>query len=360
MPSTTRKSPLAGPDTHHRTSTEPSQTETMLAVAHDEYGPPDVLESREVPRPTLDDDEILVRVHAAAANPLDWHLLRGVPYIMRLQFGLRAPKTPVRGVDVAGRVEAVGAAVSRFEPGDEVFGEASGAFAEYVSGKADSFVLKPATLTFEQAAAVPVAGVTALQGLRDEGRIEPGQRVLVNGASGGVGTFAVQLAKAYGAVVTGVCSTRNVNLVRSLGADHVVDYTQTDFTGGEVQYDLVFDLVGNRSLSALRRVLAPEGTLVLCSGAGGRWVGPLGTVLVALATSRFSRQQLRAFVATVDTEKLGELAGLLEAGTVTPVIDRTYPLSEVPEAIRYLETGRARGKVVITVSDEREQDDYRA
>ncbi|WP_435364639.1 NAD(P)-dependent alcohol dehydrogenase [Haloarchaeobius sp. DYHT-AS-18] len=323
--------------------------ETMQVISQDEYGPPTVLERREVPVPAPTADQILVRVRAAAANPLDWHMMRGEPYLMRLQSGLRRPSTPVRGVDVAGVVEAVGPNVTEFQPGDEVFGQAAGAFAEYVVGRVDTFAAKPSTCSFEEAAAVPVAATTALQGLRDHGELTAGQTVLINGASGGVGTFAVQLAKSFGAEVTGVCSTRNVELVRSLGTDHVVDYTKTDFTTGEQRYDLVFDLAGNHSLSALRRVLTDEGTLVLCSGAGGRLLGPLGTLAWATVVGRFSRQRLRGFLATVNTGDLETLAELLADGTVTPTIDRTYPLAETPEAIRYLETGHARGKVVITV-----------
>mgnify|MGYP003858930069 CR=1 FL=1 len=321
----------------------------MWAVVQDEYGPPDVLEHRETARPTVGAGEVLVRVHAAGANPADWHLMRGDPYVMRLMSGFRAPKDGVRGLDVAGRVEAVGEDVTRFRPGDEVFGEAAGSFAEYARANEDKLAAKPDTLTFEQAAAVPVAGVTALQGLRDKGEIRAGQTVLVNGASGGVGTFAVQIAAWLGAEVTGVCSTRNVELVRSLGADRVVDYTEADFTRGGERYDCVFDLVGNHSLSALRRALAPDGTLVLCGGGGGRWIGPLGTTARAALLSPFLGQRLRSFLAETTDDDLAVLADLLEDGTVTPVVDRTYPLRETAEAIRYLEAGHARGKVVVTV-----------
>jgi NADPH:quinone reductase-like Zn-dependent oxidoreductase len=322
---------------------------TMRAIAQDGYGPPDVLELREVDVPTVGADEVLVRVRAAGANPADWHLMRGDPYVMRLQSGLSGPTPAVRGLDVAGVVESVGDGVTRFGPGDEVFGEADGTFAEYAAAGEDALAPKPAGLTFEEAAAVPVAGITALQGLRDTGGLRSEQSVLINGASGGVGTFAVQVAKAYGAAVTGVCSARNVGLVRSLGAEHVIDYTEEDFARSGERYDLVFDLVGNRSLSDLRRVLAPEGTLVLSGAAGGRWIGPLPTLATALVLSPFLRQRLRAFVASVNAADLADLAGLVEEGAVTPVIDRTYPLEETPEAIRYLEAGHARGKVVITV-----------
>jgi NADPH:quinone reductase-like Zn-dependent oxidoreductase len=321
----------------------------MKAIVHDQYGSPDALELREIDRPVVEHDEVLIRVRAAGANPGDWHFTRGEPYVMRLQSGLGTPKNPVRGLDVAGRVEAVGESVTKFQPGDEVFGEGSGTFAEYACAEEGKLVQKPTSLSFEHAAAVPVAAVTALQGLRDEGDLRPGQRVLVNGASGGVGTFAVQIAKSLGAEVTGVCSTRNVEMVRSIGADHVVDYTQENFTRSGQQYDLVFDLVGNHSLSALRRALTPNGTLVLGAGSGGPWFGPLGTVLKAFVTSPFGSQRLRPLVSAVRDEDLADLADLLEEGTITPIIDRTYELSETPEAIRYLEDGHARGKVVITV-----------
>lgn len=321
----------------------------MKAIVQDRYGSPDVLELGEIDTPVVEDDEVLIRVHAAGTNPADWHFMRGEAYVIRLMSGLRTPKNPVRGLDVAGRVEAVGENVTTLQPGDEVFGEGSGTFAEYVCAEEDKVVTKPASLTFEEAAAVPTAAVTALQGLRDGEAVQPGQRVLINGASGGVGTFAVQIATSFEADVTGVCSTQNVEMVRSLGATHVFDYTQEDFTRSEQHYDLIFDLVGNRSLAELRRVLAPEGTLVLSSGDGGRWFGPAGSILKALVTSPFVGQRLRSFTATVHDEDLEDLSELLEGGTVAPVIDRTYELSETPEAIRYLEAGHARGKVIITV-----------
>jgi NADPH:quinone reductase-like Zn-dependent oxidoreductase len=323
----------------------------MKAIVQETYGSPDVLELQEIQKPVIDgDDGVLVRVRAASVNPLDWHFMRGLPYFARIMgMGLRRPKDIVRGVDVAGQVEAVGESVKHVHPGDEVFGECTGAFAEYVCGREKSFAPKPEGLTFEQAAVVPVAGCTALQGLRDRGQIGPGQTVLINGASGGVGTFAVQLAKAFGAQVTGVCSTRNVDLVRSIGAHQVVDYTREDFTQGGQRYDLILDLVGNRSLSDLRRALTPKGTLILAGAESGRWLEPLPRLLSALVLSRFVGQRLVPFLAKVSKEDLVVLKELIEAGKVTPVIDRTYPLSEVPEGIRYLEAGHARGKVVITV-----------
>ncbi|NUK08431.1 NAD(P)-dependent alcohol dehydrogenase [Streptomyces lunaelactis] len=324
----------------------------MKAIVQDRYGSPDVLELREVDKPVVADHEVLVRVRTAAVNARDWHLMRGDPYLARLVLGFGRPKTKIRGTDFAGQVEAVGKDVNRFRPGDEVFGEADGAFAEYVCAPDDVVEPKPANLTFEQAAALPLAGNTALMGLRDLGRVQPGQTVLVNGASGGVGTFAVQIAKAFGAEVTGVCSTRNVDLVRSVGADHVVDYTREDFTRNGRRYDVVLDLVGNRSLAECRRALTPAGTLVLSGGGvseGGSLVGPMGLILRGQALSRFVSQRLLVLTATPNKENLAALRELAESGKVTPVIDRTYPLREVPEAIRYLEVEHAHAKVVITV-----------
>ncbi|WP_371649530.1 NAD(P)-dependent alcohol dehydrogenase [Streptomyces mirabilis] len=324
----------------------------MKAIAQDRYGSPDVLELREVDNPVVADHEVLVRVHAAAVNARDWHLMRGDPYLARLVLGLSGPKTKIRGTDFAGRVEAVGRNVKRFRPGDEVFGEVDGAFAEYVCAQDSVVEPKPAGLSFEQAAAVPLAGNTALMGLRDLGRVQPGQQVLVNGASGGVGTFAVQIAKAFGAEVTGVCSTRNMELVRSMGADHLVDYTREDFTRNGRRYDVVFDLVGNHTLTECRRALTPTGRLVLSGGGvseGGSLVGPMGLILKGQAMSRFVRHRLLVLTATPSKENLAALRELAESGKLTPVIDRTYPLSEVPEAIRYLEVEHARSKVVITV-----------
>jgi NADPH:quinone reductase-like Zn-dependent oxidoreductase len=321
----------------------------MQAIVNTEYGPPDDLRLRELDRPALDDDAVLVRVRAASLNPYDWHLMRGLPYLVRPTEGLRRPKRGVPGVDMAGTVEAVGPNVTRVKPGDDVFGWGrSGALAEYDRAAETTCVPKPAGLSFEQAAAIPMAGCTALQGLRDRGRLQSGQRALINGAAGGVGTFAVQIAKAFGAHVTGVCSTRNIELVRSLGADEVVDYTVADFTRGE-RHDLILDLVGNRSLLAVRRALTPKGILVLAGAGSHRRLGPVGHMLGALVLSRLVDEQLSMFLATMSTEDLGAIAELIEAGKLTPVVDRTYPLREAPEAIRYLETGHARGKVVVTV-----------
>ena len=321
----------------------------MKAIVYHEYGSPDVLKCEETEKPTAGDDEVLIRVRAASVNPLDWHLMRGEPYIIRAMTGLRNPKPTRPGVDLAGQIEAVGRNVTQFQPGDEVFGASSGAFAEYVCAGEKKLVLKPPNLTFQQAASVPVAAISALQGLRDKGRIQPGQKVLINGAAGGVGTFAVQIAKSFGAHVTGVCSTRNVDLVRSIGADHVIDYTQEDFTQSGQRYDLVYDCVGNHSLSAFRRVMTSRGNYVMVGGPAGRWIGPLDRALKALLLSPFVSQKLFMFVASINKEDLVVLKELIEAKKVTPVIDRCYTLSEVPEAIRYSEEGHSRGKVVITL-----------
>jgi NADPH:quinone reductase-like Zn-dependent oxidoreductase len=328
------------------------QEEPMKAVVQDTYGSPDVLELRDIDKPVVGDDDVLVRVHAAGVDPGVWHLMTGLPYLVRiLGYGLRKPKVGIRGRDVAGRVEAVGKNVTRFHPGEEVFGTCEGSFAEYVCAQADRLAPKPANLTFEQAAAVPISGLTALQGVREKGQVQPGQKVLIIGAAGGVGSFAVQLAKAFGAGVTGVCSTTKVDLVRSIGADHVIDYTREDFADGARRYDLVLDTAGNRSLAHLRRALAPRGTLVIVGGeGGGRWLGGFDRqILRAPILSLFVSQTLRPLTSKERSEDLVVLKELIEAGKVTPIIDRTYPLSEVPEAIRYLEEGHARGKVVITV-----------
>jgi NADPH:quinone reductase-like Zn-dependent oxidoreductase len=332
----------------------------MKAIVQEKYGSADLLSVREVDRPVPADGEVLVRVHAAAVNARDWHIMRGDPYVARFmsrEWGLGGPRTRIRGSDVAGRVESVGAAVRRFQPGDEVFGdvrEIDGAFAEYVCVPEGSLEHKPKNLTFEQAAAVPLAGSTALAAVRDAGRVQPGQRVLINGASGGVGTFAVQIAKACGADVTGVCSTRNVELVRSLGADDVIDYTRTDFLHNGRTYDVVLDLVGNRSLSDCRRALTSTGTLVLGGGGvsgGGRphVVGPVGLIIRGALASRFARHRLVILNAPSSSDHLAALRDLIESGQVKPVIDRTYPLDDAAEAIRYLELEHARAKVVITV-----------
>jgi NADPH:quinone reductase-like Zn-dependent oxidoreductase len=321
----------------------------MKAIVYSHYGSPDVLQCEEIEKPAAGDDEVLIKVHAASVNPLDWHFMRGRPYLLRIMAGLRKPKMTRLGVDVAGQVEAVGRNVTQFKPGDEVFGNCRGAFAEYVCTSERALVVKPHNVTFEQAASVPVAGFTALQGLRDKGQIQPGQKVLINGAAGGVGTFAVQIVKSYGADVTGVCSTRNVEMVRSIGADRVIDYTQEDFTRSEQRYDLIFDSVGNRSLFALRRVLNPKGIYVVVGGPDGRWIGPLAGLIKTLVLSPFVSQKLVMFLARGGKESLTVMRDLIESGEVTPVIDRRYRLSEVPEAIRYLEKGHARGKVVITL-----------
>ncbi len=323
----------------------------MKAIVQDKYGSPDVLEVRDIDTPEIvEDDHVLVRVRATSVNPYDWHLMRGAPYFARVQAGLRRPKTTTRGADFAGQIEAVGKNVKGFQVGDEVFGEAGGAFAEYVTTWEGALAPKPANLTFEQAAAVPMVALTALQGLRDKGQVQPGQKVLINGAAGGVGTFAVQIAKALGAEVTGVCSSRNLDLVRSIGAAHVIDYTQEDFARSGQRYDLMLDIAGNRSLSDCRRVLTPDGTYVMVGSTDdGRWIGPLSLALKAVVLSRFVSQKMVFFVARCNKDDLVLVKELIEAGKVTPVIDRSYALSEVPDAIRYLEEGHAQGKVVITV-----------
>jgi NADPH:quinone reductase-like Zn-dependent oxidoreductase len=324
----------------------------MQAVVYREYGPPDVLRLEQVEKPLPNDNQVLLKVRAAAANPLDWHYVRGIPYLVRIEMGLSKPNAARLGVDVAGEVVAVGKDVTQFKPGDEVFGTGPGAFAEYVRASQNKVVLKPAKLSFEQAAAVPVAALTALQGIRDQAKVQPGQKVLINGASGGVGTFAVQIAKAFGAEVTGVCSTRNVELVRSIGADHVVDYTKEDFTRSGQRYDVIYDTVGNRSFSDLRRALNPKGIAVLIGGGGpdgGRWIGALADPIKALFYSPFVSQKFKFFLAEIRKEDLAVMREMMESGKVKPVVDRTFALSQVPEALRYLEKGHARGKVVITV-----------
>jgi NADPH:quinone reductase-like Zn-dependent oxidoreductase len=320
---------------------------TMRAFVRDRYGSPDVLRLERVERPTLTDDGVLVRVRATSVNALEWHTLRGKPYIARLTDGLRRPKSALLGTDVAGVVEAVGAKVTDLEPGDAVFGSRTGAFAEYVSGR--NLVPMPKGLTFEQAAAVSVAGQTALQGLRDKGRLRAGQRVLINGAGGGVGTFAVQIAKALGAEVTAVTSTANLEMARSIGADHVLDYTRDDFTRSRGAYDLLLDIGGNRSLSSMRRALTRNGVVVLVAPSPGQWLGPVARVLGAVVTSRFTDRKVLPFLSSVRREDLFVLKELIEAGRVVPVIDRTYPFERLPDAIRHVETGNASGKVVITV-----------
>ena len=326
----------------------------MKAIVRYSYGSPDVLELTDIDKPEPADDEVLVRVYAASVNPADGHFLRGVPYIARMQFGLRKPKDRVLGCDVAGRVEAVGKNVTMLQPGEEVFGSpfmhGLGAFAEWVCISEDLLAPKPAALSFEQVAALPLAASTALQGLRDQGRIEPGHKVLIIGASGGVGTFAVQIAKSFDAEVSGVCSTRNLEMVRALGAEHVIDYTQEDFTHSGQKYDLIFQLAGTLSPSECRSALTSNGTLLISSGESeGSWIGPLDRVIKALVLSPFVSQKMASFTVKPNREDLQLLKQFIEDGTITPVIDRTYPLAEVPEAIGYLEEGHAQGKVVISV-----------
>jgi NADPH:quinone reductase-like Zn-dependent oxidoreductase len=338
---------------------EPIETgePNMKAVVYTDYGSPDVLQIREIKKPVPNDDQILIKVHAASVNPLDWHFMEGTPYIMRaMGVGLRKPKTPRIGTDVAGEVEAVGKNVTQFKPGDEVFGGKNGAFSEYVCARANGAIVpKPPGVTFEQAASIPIAGITALQAIRDKGKIQPGQKVLINGASGGVGTFAVQIAKSFGAEVTGVCSTRNLDLVRSLGADRVIDYTKEDFTNGAERYDVIIDNVGTQPLSGFRRVLTPNGILVMIGGGGpndGGLIGPMGRPIKALILSPFVSQKMGMMMADLNKQDLTTLGDLMQAGKVKAVIDRTYPLSQIAEAIRYLEAGHARGKVIITMGDE--------
>ena len=325
-----------------------SESLSMKAIVYRCYGSSDVLTYEDIEKPMPGDDEVLVKVHAASVNPLDWHYMRGSPYFIRLGSGVGAPKDIRLGVDFAGTVEAVGKDVEQFKLGDEVFGGANGAFSEYVTVRdSRALAMKPANITFEQAASVPIAAITALQALRDKGKIKTGHRVLINGASGGVGTFAVQIAKSFGAEVTGVCSTRNVEMVRSIGADHVFDYKKENYTESGKQYDLIIDNVGNHSLLANRRVLSPEGVLVIVGGAGGNWLGPLIRPIKALLLSPFVGQEFVLILAQLRQEDLAILGDLMQAGTVTPVIDRSYRLSEVPAAIAYSEEGHARGKIVV-------------
>jgi NADPH:quinone reductase-like Zn-dependent oxidoreductase len=329
----------------------PAGTPSMKAIVYRCYGSADAVRLEIVAKPVPTDDRVLVRVRAASVNPLDWHFMRGKPYIMRPMSGVGTPKDIRLGVDFAGTVETVGRSVTRFKPGDEVFGGADGAFAEYVTARAmGSLALKPPNMTFEQAAAVPIAAITALQALRDQGKVRPGQKVLINGASGGVGTFAVQIAKAFGAEVTGVCSTRNLALVQSIGADHVIDYSRTDFTQGSQRYDLIVDNVGTHSVLEYRRVLNPQGALVIVGGqSAGRWIGGLSGALNAKLVAPFVSQRIGFFLAQLNHDDLDVLRDLMQSGKVTPVIDRHYPLSQTAEAIRYVEAGHARGKVVITL-----------
>ena len=339
---------ISSNDCNHRRA--PSHP--MNAITHCEYGGPEVLKLEQVEKPILNDNQVLVRVRAASVNPLDL-TIKG-PLLLRPLFGLRKPKETRLGVDYAGVVEAVGKNVTNFRGGDEVFGGKTGAFAEYICVLADrAVVLKPANITFEQAAAVPVAAITALQGLRDKGRIRAGQKVLINGASGGVGTFAVQIAKSFGTEVTGVCSTRNVDLVRSIGADHVIDYTKEDFTRSEQRYDLIYDLVGNHSFSERRRILNPNGICVMAGLGGAGWHEGFASRLLGelngYLRSRFTTQKFIAYIAQFNKADMSILADLMQSGKVTPVIDRTFKFSETADALRYLETGHARGKVVVAV-----------
>lgn len=317
----------------------------MKAIVQNAYGSPEVLKLKEVDKPVIKENEVLVSVHAAALNAGDYFSMRGSPWLVRSTVGFPKPKDYILGWDMAGSVEAVGNRVTQFQPGDEVFATCSATLAEYACVAEDKLALKPANLTFEQAAAVPTAALTALQGLRDVGKVQPGQKVLINGASGGVGTFAVQIAKALGAEVTGVCSTRNVDMVRSLGADHVIDYTQEDFTQNGKHYDLILDNVANRSFSDLRRALTPQGIIIPNSGHGG-----MGYVIKAILLSPFMRQQGSMYLASPNNKDLVVLKELIEAGKLTPVLDKTYPLRDTPEAFRYLEEEHARGKVVIRVN----------
>jgi len=326
----------------------------MKAIVYTEYGPPDVLNLEEVQKPVPKDDEVLVKVHAASANAADWHIMRADPFLVRLMgFGLLKPKKGLLGADIAGRVEAVGGDVTQFQPGDEVFGDLSGsgfgAFAEYVCATVDALASKPANVSFEEAAAVPLAAVTALQGLRYKGHVHPGQKVLINGASGGVGTFAVQIAKTFGTEVTGVCSTSKMDMVRSIGADHVIDYTREDFTRIGQQYDRILAANGYHPISDYKRALSPEGTYVMTGGSGAQMLQAmtLGPIMSITGSKKLGYVSMKQ-----NKEDLVSVKELLESGKITPVIDRTYPLSEIPEAIRYLEEGHAKGKVVIAVSGE--------
>jgi len=323
-------------------------SETMKATVYRCYGSPDVLKVEDIEKPAPADDQVLVRVVAASVNPLDWHYMRGSPYLMRLMIGIGSPDETRLGVDYAGTVEAVGRNVKQFKPGDDVFGGQTGAFAEYITVReGGALAMKPANVSFEQAASVGIAGITALQALRDHGKLEPGQKVLINGASGGVGTFAVQIAKSFGAEVTGVCSTRNILMVRSIGADHVIDYKQEDYTESGNEYDLIVDMVGNHSLLANRGVLAADGILVMVGGTTGNWLGFLVGPIKAFMLSPFVSQDFGTMLAKFSQDDLTILAELMQSGEVTPVIDTIYPLSEVPAAIRYSEEGHARGKIII-------------
>ncbi len=329
-----------------------TEKKTMRAIVQDEYGEAeDVLRLEEIDRPEVGDDEVLLQVHAAGVDRGVWHIMAGLPYPIRLMgYGVRTPKTRVRGREVAGRVHVIGKGVRGLRVGDEVFGIGEGAFAEYATASQEKLAPKPKNLTFEQAAAVGVSGLTALQGLRDRGEVKSGQKVLIIGASGGVGTFAVQIAKAFGAEVTGVCSTAKIELVRSLGADHVIDYQRGEITDDGRRYDVILDIGGHRSLTRLRRALTPRGRLVIVgSETGGRWLGGIDRLLRAPLFSLFVNQKLGALVSSENADDLIALTGLIESGAVTPAIERTYPLAETAKAIQHMQEGRTRGKVVITV-----------
>jgi len=325
----------------------------VKAIVYTQYGPPEVLQFKDVEKPTPKDNEVLVQIHAASANPADWHTMRAAPFLARLANGFFKPRNPRLGADLAGRVEAIGRTITQFQAGDDVFGclpvSEMGSFAEYVCAREDVLALKPATVTFEQAAAVPLAALTALQGLRDKGQIQSGQKVLINGASGGVGTFAVQIAKSFGAEVTGVCSTRNLDMVRSIGADHVIDYTREDFTNSGQQYDLIYCAVGNRSITDYKRALKPQGVCVIAGFTNMRLL--FEHMILGPRRSKAGGQQVGLMpTMKVNKKDLDFMKELLETGRVKPVIDRRYHLAEVPEALRYLEEGHAQGKVVITVA----------
>jgi NADPH:quinone reductase-like Zn-dependent oxidoreductase len=328
-----------------------ASAQSMKAIVYRCYGGPEVLKFEDIAKPIAADDRVLVKVHAASVNPLDWHYMQGKPYIVRPMAGIGKPESIRMGTDFAGTVETVGKSVTHYKPGDEVFGDRDGAFGEYVSvAEKGAMALKPTNMTMEQAAAVPIAGLTALQALRDKGKIQAGQKVLINGASGGVGTFAVQIAKTYGADVTGVCSTRNVAMVKSIGADHVIDYTKEDFTQGSARYDLIIDNVGNHALSEYRHVLTPNGALVIVGGPSDNlWLGPLTTTAKAYFVAPFVSQKLIFMLAQTNKDDLNVLREMMEAGKLTPVIDRRYPLAETAQAISYLEQGHAKGKVIIAV-----------
>jgi NADPH:quinone reductase-like Zn-dependent oxidoreductase len=324
----------------------------MQALVHDRYGPPDVLELREIDIPRPEEGEVLIRVYAASVNPYDWHLLTGTPLVARVLTGIRRPKSRILGRDVAGRIEAVGPNVTRFQPGDDVFGAGEGSFAEYARASEDTLVHMPASLTYARAACLPVAGVSALQALRDKGRLQPGQTVLINGAAGGVGTFAVQIAAAMGAHVTGVCSTTNVELVHSLGAECVIDYSREDFTAGGKRYDLIVDNVSNHGFRALRRAMNPAGRCLIVGGAKHkRLLGPLGPMLRSMLVTKFVSQAFMPFIGAMKPDDLRALCDLVESGTVTPVIETTYTLADVPSALRQIEGGHTRGKLAVVIHD---------